>query len=107
MKLGNILSNNTFSDKVRLKLIIETPFTREISIHMNKDQVMREHQARLPITVHVVKGKIKFSVNQKDYDLAEGDLICLDGNIPHSFLALEKSVLRLTMSLGSDSPQSQ
>ena len=101
MKLGNILSNNTFGEKVQLKLIMETPFTREISIHIDKDQIMEEHQSPLPITVNVVKGNLRFTVEQKDYILEEGDLLSLEGAIPHSFLALEKSIIRLTMSLGS------
>ena len=86
---------------------METPFTREISIHIDKDQVMKEHQSPLPITVNLVKGKVKFTVEQKDYTLEEGDLLCLEGGIPHSFLALEKSIVRLTMSLGSKIPQSK
>ncbi len=107
MKLGNIIANNSFGEKVQLKLIMETPFTREISIHIDKNQVMKEHQSPQPITVHVVKGNIKFTVEQKDYTLEEGDLLCLEGAIPHSFLAREKSILRLTMSLGSKIPQTK
>jgi|SRR5690554_8008928 len=85
-------------DRVQPSLILETPFTKEIRIVFKKGQEMKEHIAPYPIVVQVFKGKIDFGVSEKRYELAEGDLISLDGKVKHDLIALEDSIVRLTIS---------
>lgn len=43
-----------------------------------------EHQAQGPITVHVLHGSIRFRVGDEEYVLAPGELLALDGGVPHA-----------------------
>lgn len=100
-KTGSYLQDLNFNeDKVAVSLILDTEFTKEIRIAFKKGQVMREHQAPLPIVVQVFRGEIDFGVGEERYNLKEGDMITLAGTIKHDLIALEESVVRLTLSKG-------
>ena len=85
-------------DKVATKVILESSFTKEIRILMKESQIMKEHKAPFPITVHVLKGSIDFGVQEEIHILNEGDIIALDGNVPHDLKANSDSIIRLTLS---------
>lgn len=43
-----------------------------------------EHHVDGPITVHVLRGTIRFRVAEEEHVLEPGDLLSLDGGVPHS-----------------------
>ena len=59
---------------------------------------MKEHKTRFPIVVEVVAGNIDFGAQGKKHKMTAGDLISLEGNVPHDLFALEPSVIRLSLS---------
>ncbi|HEY8397541.1 MAG TPA: cupin domain-containing protein [Flavihumibacter sp.] len=85
-------------DRVKTKVIVETSFSKEIRILLKKGQVMKEHQTPYPILIHVLKGQIELGVQDKKFSMNDGDIIALDGGIPHNLSAAEDSVVRLTLS---------
>ncbi|APD05777.1 hypothetical protein UJ101_00224 [Flavobacteriaceae bacterium UJ101] len=105
MKTSSILENLEFNDsKPAIKLLLESDFSKEIRISFKEGQIMQEHQTPYPIVVQVFKGEIKFGVNNQIVLLKEGDLITLEGGVPHDLTAVKESIVRLTLSK-SDSLQ--
>lgn len=99
MKTSSLLSNIVFQEnKPKVDLLMETAFTKEIRIVFQKNQFMREHTSPEPIVVEIYDGVIEFGVNGEKYLLKKGDILTLDAKIPHDLLALESSIVRLTLS---------
>ena len=104
MNKANVFNELEFNAaKPLIKVLFETEFTKEIRISMAESTVMKEHKTSFPIVVHVLEGKIDFGLNGEIMPLSSGDLIALDGNIPHDLKAVEKSIIRLTLSKGDSS----
>lgn len=98
MKTAAIYNDLEFNEqKPLIKVLFETSFTKEIRIAMHKGTKMKEHKTSFPIVVQIVDGEIEFGVNNESLHLYKGDLIALDGNVPHDLVALENSVIRLTL----------
>lgn len=99
MKLASFNENLVFSDeKIMTQVVLESEFSKEIRIAMSKGQVMKEHQTKFPIVVHILEGSIDFGVKEQIFLMKKGDVITLSGNVPHTLKALENSVIRLTLS---------
>lgn len=99
MKQGAYYDNIEFKENnVNVSVVLETSFSKEIRIIFKDGQAMREHKAPYPIVVQLLKGAIEFGAEGKKYDLKEGDILTLEGNIPHDLLAKEESIVRLTLS---------
>ena len=99
MKTANILSNCTYNDdKVSISVLMETETTKEIRILFKTGQIMKKHQTAFPITVAMIKGELDFGVNDAILNLAEGDLITLEGGVPHDLKAKTDCIVRLTLS---------
>lgn len=84
--------------KVVTKQILETSYSKEIQILMKKGQSMKEHKAPFPIIVHLLEGKINFGLSGTINQLSAGDILSIEGNIPHDLHALEDSIVRLSIS---------
>jgi len=99
MNISSFHENLEFQEgRVKTNVIIESAFSKEIRILMKRGQVMKEHKAPFPIVVHVLVGEIEFGVEGISYPMKMGDIIALEGNIPHDLKAVADSVIRLTLS---------
>ena len=99
MNSANILENVTYNDnKPAISILLETSTSKEIRIVFTKDQYMKEHQTPHPITVELVEGTLDFGVEGKVHNLVRGDILSLDGGVPHDLLAKSKCIVRLTLS---------
>lgn len=99
MKTHSLTENRQYNDnKPSVELLFETSFSKEIRILFKEGQIMKEHQTPFPIIVEIFEGKIDFGVNGQVLSLSKGDLIALEGGVPHDLKALEDSVVRLTLS---------
>ncbi len=65
---------------------------------MKKGQVMKEHKTPFPIAVELYSGSITFGVEGQKHQLSAGDLLALEGAVPHDLEATEDSIIRLTLS---------
>ena len=98
MKTASIFQDLILKEKgPAISVLFETSFTKEIRIAMKKGQSMKEHKTSYPIVVHIVSGEIEFGLPDSALDLEEGNLIALEGNIPHSLIAKKDSIFRLTL----------
>lgn len=86
------------NDKIQTKVILETPFSKEIRILLAKEQFMKEHKAPFPIIIHILEGSIDLGIAEKVQQMKAGDIIALSANIPHNLRANENAIIRLTLS---------
>lgn len=99
MKKSSLSKNITYNEsKPSINVLFETETTKEIRIVFNKGQLMKEHKTSFPITIEIFEGAIDFGVNGIVHKLVTGDLVSLDANIPHDLVAIQDSIVRLTLS---------
>src|SRR5690606_35005223 len=104
MKTASIYDSSAFNEnRPAIKVLFETSFTKEIRIALKQRQEMKEHKTAVPIVIRIVEGSIDFGLPAQRVRLEKGDLIALDENIPHDLLALEESIVRLSLTM-LDSP---
>ena len=99
MNSANILKDITYNEKrVAISVLLETATSKEIRIVFAKGQIMKEHQTPHPITVELVEGSLDFGVEGKIHNLVKGDILSLDGGVPHDLRAKSECIVRLTLS---------
>ena len=65
-------------------------------------QELTEHTASIPAVVQVISGKIEMGLAGDTIEFGPGAWVRMDARLPHSLLALEPTVLILTMLPGGD-----
>jgi len=101
MNTSSIYANLEFNDnKPAISVLLESEFTKEIRIAFKPEQIMKEHQTPFPIVVEMVEGEINFGVNGESHMIKKGDLLSLEGGVPHDLQAISQSIVRLTLSKG-------
>ncbi|PVX52038.1 hypothetical protein C7377_0333 [Balneicella halophila] len=98
MKTAKIIENLTYGDKPAISVLFETENTKEVRILMREGQEMKEHKTSYPITVEIFEGEIDFGVNGEQYIINRGDILSLEGGVPHNLKALKDSIVRLSLS---------
>ncbi len=99
MKSSSLLKNIEYKeDKPAINVLFETESTKEIRIVMRKDQIMKKHQTPFPIVVEMFEGELDFGVEGNLHHLTRGDILALDGGVPHDLLAKSDCIVRLTLS---------
>lgn len=99
MKKSNILADIKYNEeKVAISVLFETDFTKEIRIVFKATQKMNKHQTPFPITVEIVSGELDFGVENTIHNLIKGDIVSLEGAVPHDLLAKTDCIVRLTLS---------
>ncbi len=99
MKTASIVNDLIYNEsKPAISVLMETENSKELRILMKKGQSMKEHQTPFPIVVEIFEGTIDFGVNEEKLHLKKGDLISLEGSIPHDLFCLSDSIIRLSLS---------
>ena len=98
MKKASLINDLQYNEnKPAVQVLLDTDSSREIRIAMRKGHVMKEHKTPYPIVVEIFQGHITFGVKGESHDLKKGDLVYLEGNVPHDLRAEEDSTVRLTL----------
>jgi len=58
---------------------------------------LTEHESPHPAVVHVLAGRIRFTVDDEEIDAGAGCWIHMSGRTPHSLLAAEPTLMLLTL----------
>jgi quercetin dioxygenase-like cupin family protein len=96
---NNILNNIEFNEsKPNITVLFESSFSKEIRILLKENQLMKEHKTPYPIVVEVFEGTVDFGVQGEIHNLKKGDILTLEGNIPHDLKATSNCIIRLSLS---------
>lgn len=99
MNSANILKDVVYDEKQpAISVLLETPTSKEIRIVFAENQYMKKHQTPHAITVEMVEGNLDFGIEDTVHQLVKGDILSLDGGVPHDLLAKSKCIVRLTLS---------
>ena len=98
MKVSSLSEQIEYNEsKPAIKVLLDSEAGKEIRIAFKKGQMMKEHKTPFPIVVEIFEGAINFGANGEVLSLKRGDLIGLEGNVPHDLNALEDSIVRLSL----------
>jgi quercetin dioxygenase-like cupin family protein len=98
MKLASLTNDLQYNEsKPAIQVLMETETGKELRIAFKEGQVMKEHKTPFPIVVEIFEGAIDFGVNGTIHNLKKGDLVALEGGIPHDLRAMETSTVRLSL----------
>ncbi len=98
MKTASLTNDIQYHEtRPTIQVLFETETGKEIRIAFKKDQVMKEHKTPFPIVVEIFEGSIDFGVNGKVHKLNKGDLVSLEGGVPHDLTAMKDSIVRLSL----------
>ena len=101
MKTASLTDNIQYHEtRPTIQVLLDTENGKEIRIAFKKDQVMKEHKTPFAIVVEVFEGSIDFGVNGDIHTLNRGDLISLEGGVPHDLTAVKDSIVRLSLNKG-------
>lgn len=99
MKTASLANDLNYNEsKPNISVLIETENSKELRILMKKGQSMKEHQTPFPIVVEIFEGNISFGVNGEKHNFKKGDMLSLEGAVPHDLEALSDSIVRLSLS---------
>ena len=98
MKTASLNQNVQYHEsRPTIQVLLESESGKEIRIAFKEGQVMKKHRTPFPIVVEIFEGSIDFGVNGDVHSLNKGDLIALEGNVPHDLKALTDSIVRLSL----------
>lgn len=101
MKTASLINNIQYHEtRPTIQVLLDTENGKEIRIAFKKDQVMKEHKTPFAIVVEIFEGCIDFGVNGDVHTLNRGDLISLEGGVPHDLTAVKDSIVRLSLNKG-------
>jgi len=99
MLTANILKDVEYKENApAITVLYKSPTTKEVRIAFKAGQQMAEHQTPYPISVAMIEGDLDFGVQGETHSLTKGDMLYLDGGIPHDLLAKSDCIVRLTLS---------
>lgn len=79
------------------KLLLKRDNFRLVLFAMRTNALLEEHKTPAAITVQTISGRIQMKVRSRTVELAPGQIVAVDSNVPHDVLALVDSAFLLTM----------
>ena len=77
--------------------VFKTNGMRIVLIGLHAGAEMAKHTANGLISVQVLEGQIKFTIDDQSVELNKGQMLALHQNIPHSVLAIQETIFLLTL----------
>lgn len=78
--------------------VFKSDYLRIVLIALHSGAELPTHTADGTISVQVLQGLLRFGTAEESVQLENGQMVTLHQGIPHSVLALEESMLLLTLS---------
>ncbi len=93
-----IREEKTWKDSDRNAITVyKTDGMRIVLIALHKDAEMIKHTADGLISLQVIEGEILFTTEEQSLVLAQGEMLALHKNVPHSVLARKETIFLLTL----------
>lgn len=80
------------------KTLVKYPAFRIVLIAMKKGKSIPNHKTDGEISIQVLQGHIRLQVARRVVDVAMGNLVALEKNLPHDVEAIEESAFLLSIS---------
>lgn len=101
MHIHNLRELVEFDDRKFLpKVLMNRPGYRLVLLNLRRGQVVPEHANKDVVTVYALSGHITFYENQTPYELHAGEVLFIDGGVPHHLEAHEDSSLMVVAAGG-------
>lgn len=84
------------------KAVLDLPTTKVVAFEFEAGDELREHAARHPVLIQVLRGKVEFTLPDRSLELEPGALLHLTPMLRHAVRALEPTTLTVTMLLPHD-----
>jgi quercetin dioxygenase-like cupin family protein len=78
--------------------LIKQPGMRVVLMTLKGDATVKSHQVSADISVQVLRGRIRFRVEEHERVLERGHLLAVARDLPHDLVATEDSEVLLTLS---------
>ena len=79
------------------KVVFKNDQIRAVVFAFDRDQELTEHTAALPAIVQVLSGHLRLTMGSETVEAKPGDWAHMPAKLPHSVVAIEPSVMLLTM----------
>jgi quercetin dioxygenase-like cupin family protein len=89
------------TDGTLSRVLLSDDRVRVVVFAFDEGQELTEHTAAVPAIVQVIRGRMRLALGTEVTNAGPGAWAYMAANLPHSILALEPSVLLLTMLKGS------
>ncbi|HIE22186.1 MAG TPA: cupin [Acidimicrobiia bacterium] len=70
---------------------------RVVGFAFDKDQELTEHTAAVPALIQVLSGRIQMGLDDEKIEMTPGSWLRMEAHLAHSLVALEPSVVLLTL----------
>lgn len=77
--------------------IIRKPNGNITLFAFDKNESLTEHTSPFEALVQIVKGRMTITIGGNPFQVEEGEIILLPPDIPHGLVALESTIMLLTM----------
>ena len=79
------------------KVVYKDDRIRVVLFGFDTEQELTEHTASVPAVVQMLSGRVRLTMGEEVVEATPGDWAHLAAHLPHSVLALEPSVMLLTL----------
>lgn len=104
MQIHNLRELAEFDDKKPVpKVLMNRPGYRLVLLNLRRGQRIPEHSAKEVVTVYAISGHITFFEAGSPFELRAGQVLFIEGSLPHALEAHEDSTL-LVVAAGDSVP---
>lgn len=82
------------------RVVFKDDLIRVVLFAFDVDEELTEHTASVPAVVQVLSGRFRLTMGDETVEISPGDWAHMTAGLPHSVLALEPSVMLLTLLKG-------
>lgn len=79
------------------KVVYKDDRIRVVAFAFDEGQELTEHTAASPATIHIVSGRFRMTLGTETVEAGTGSWTHMPAQLPHSVLALEPSIMLLTL----------
>lgn len=77
--------------------LVQSPHLELFRMVLPAGKAVPEHQVPGPISVHCLEGELQFEAAGQAHTLRPGQLVYLDGQVPHALMAVSDCALLVTL----------